>query len=192
MKIPFLNCALVVALAFGLAASADDKASRVVKLPVTGVLAGCCDTAVEDAIRPIPGVASIAWESKGDAKWAILTLKKDAVLELSKVKEALAAATKDMGASMGTEYKLNEKVLPVDASVVFRTAAIPAEDKARLDKALAELKGFDSAAVETRKDGLADLTLKFKDKESAMLEQVVKILKDAKVELKDVIFLGAK
>lgn len=191
MKTPFLNCAFVVALAFGLAASADDKAPRVVKLPMTGVLADCCDTAVEDAIRPIPGVASIAWESKGDAKWAILTLKKDAVLELSKVKEALAAATKDMGASMGTEYKLNEKALPVDASVVFLTGAISNEDKASLDKAFAELKGFESSGVEWRKDGPVSLTLKFKEKESASLEQVTKILKDAKIELKDVVFLGA-
>ncbi len=191
MKSAFWKSLGLASFALALAASAEDKPARVVKLPITGLMGGCCDTAVEDAMKPLAAVEKIAWKEEGKTKWAIVTLKKDATLELSKVQEALAAATKAMGKDMGTEYKLDAAAVRVDASVVFRTGTISNEDKAALDKAFAALKGFESCAVDASKEGAAALTLKFKEKESATLEQVTKILKDAKVEVKEVVFLGA-
>lgn len=179
--------------ALALAAYAEDKEGekpRVVRLPMTGVMAGCCDSAVEKEMKPLDAVAKIAWEGKGKTKWAIVTLKKDATLELSKVQAALEKATSGMGKAMGTEYKLDAAALPVDASVVFRTGTISNEGKAALDKAFAALKGFESCEVDASKEGAAALTLKFKEKESASLEQVTKILKEAKIDVKDVVFRG--
>ncbi len=191
MKTGLCKSLCLASFALALAASAEDKPARVVRLPITGLMGGCCDSAVEDTMKPLAAVAKVAWEEKDKTKWAVVTLKPDATLELSKVQEALAAATKGMGKDMGTEYKLDVAAVRVDASVVFRTGTISNEAKAALDKEFAALKGFESCAVDASKEGAAALTLKFKEKESATLEQVTKILKDAKIEVKDVVFLGA-
>ncbi|MCC6737743.1 MAG: hypothetical protein IT452_01750 [Planctomycetia bacterium] len=186
------KAAAAAVLALSLAACAEDKESsegaRVVKLAVTGVQAGCCDSAVADEVKKIAGVASVAFEEDKTGKRAVIRLKPDSFLSLSKMQEALKAATASMGKAMGLEYKLDEAKVPVDAHVAFRTG--PIADKAALDKALAALKGFESSSVEEGK-AVSTLTLKFKEGEAGNLKDALAALKDAKVDVKDVDFLGA-
>lgn len=184
----------VVMVMCGLTAYAEDKeekeAARVVKLPLTGLKAGCCDSAVGKAIGALAGVDGVSFEEDKAGKWAVIRLKKDAGIELSKVQDALAQATKGMGKAMGTEYKLDVSAVYVDASVEFRTSLISDDAKARLDKSLADLKGYESSTATASDKNSATLMLKFKDATAGTLGQVTKILKDAKVELKEVVFRG--
>lgn len=181
-----------LALLCAVAAFGDDKeAARVVRVPVTGLQAGCCDSAVQSAAGKLASAVTVTVEENKSGKWVVVTLKKDATLELSKLKEALANATEDMGKGMGTEYKLDEAALLVDASVTFRTAALSAEDKARLEKTFGAEKGFEKLAVEAAEGKQSALTLTFKKDSLISLERASKLLKDEKVEVKEVVFHGA-
>ena len=187
MKIGLWKRVSAVVLLAAVTACAEDKgdgdAGRAVKLPVTGLMAGCCDSAVGKELKAIAGVEDVSFEKDESGKRAVIRLKKDARLELSKVQAALETATKGMGKSMGAEYKLDSANLPVDASVVFLTAPISDEDKARLDKAFAGLKGFESSAVESPDKGVSALSLTFEEKAAGTLDQVTRILKDEKIVL---------
>ncbi len=195
MKTGYLKGAGIAVLLCGLTACAEDKggedAVRVVKLPVTGLMAGCCDSAVGKEFKAIPGVAGVSFEKQESGKLAVIELKKDAVLELSKVQEALATATKGMGKGMGTEYKLDTANVPVDSTVVFRTALVSEADKERLDKALAGHKGLELKFVESPDKESSAITPVIEEGLKGTLDQVTQILKDAKIALKEVVFHGA-
>ena len=192
MKTRIWKGASAAVLLCGMVACAEEKddGGRVLKVPVTGVKAGCCDLAVAKEIKALPGVADVFFQKNGSEKLAVIRLKKDESIELSRLREGLATATKGMGKSMGTEYKLDTANLSVDASVVFRTAVISDEDKSRLDKALAGLNGFESSAVEPPDKESSALTLSFGAGSSGKLDEVTQILKDAKIDLDEVVFRG--
>lgn len=187
-------CRLAVALAVlaALSAFADDpgKKARAVRLPLTDVQAGCCEAAVEKAMKDAPAVEEIAFEKGKDATWAVVTLKKTGNLSLAKVEEALAKATKAMGKGMGLTYALDRKALQVDSATTFLTGPVSDDAKAALDKALGELKGFEKSDVVATKAG-SRVTFAFAKESDASLEKVSKALKDAKIEVKDVEFAGA-
>jgi hypothetical protein len=176
----------------GMTASGDDKgnaeSARVVKLPVLGVKAACCDSAAGKELEALPGVTSVTFEKDDSGKRAVIRLKTDAALELSKVQEALATATKAMGKSMGTEYTLDTSTLPVDATVVFRAATVTGDDKARREKELGGLKGFDACTVQAEDKDSSAVTVTFKEKSVGTLDQVTKAMKAAGITLKEVVF----
>lgn len=170
-----------------------EETGGTVTIPLTGLKAACCDAVAKTAIESQPGVAGVTIEKDEAGKKAVVTMKsKDATIDLSKMQAALDAAAKDMGAkmSMKLEYKVDGGVMLVDDSVLFRTSPISAEDKTRLEATLDQVKGYGASKVENPDKDSSLLSLTFDPALAPTLDGARKILADAKIAVKDILFRG--
>lgn len=95
---------------------------RLLALPVNGANAGCCTSAVKEALEGLPGVAAVRMESADGAKVAIVTLDEEAELRLSAVTHALDEAAKEMAAMMGGGIRYivdRDRLVVGDGAVLF-------------------------------------------------------------------------
>jgi len=171
----------------------DQKAKNSVGLPIIGLKARCCDTAVEGALRSMRGVESAAIRKEAGRKVAVLGLREGATIELSKVQEALARASKNMGdsMSMAMNYEVDSDSLTVDDGVCFRIKRISDADKVKLDKELGKLEGWQlsKAVVPSSKDQM-HLFLRFQEGRAPSVTRCRKAIEASGVTVLDVLLQG--
>ncbi|MBI4564384.1 MAG: hypothetical protein HY716_06795 [Planctomycetes bacterium] len=138
----------------------------VLQLPLKGVMAPCCNQAIEQAFKAVKGLLSVKVQKNGDRSAAEIRLKEGEGLPLSEVKKALDAANRSMGNSMGTKYEI-DGTLSASLAHFYRTRSAP--DEKGLQKALSALKGYEGVWV--KKTGFA---VRFSDEAAPSVEEVAK------------------
>lgn len=170
----------------------DEEPASVVKLPVTGLTAPCCDTAVKKAMAELKGADSVAVATSAAGKTVVITVKKGVTLDLSAIADAMAKANEAMGKAMGTVYKVDEGAILVGDGVAFKIPSISVAGKNHLDAALEQVKGYGASKVEGIDKDNSLLSIVFDPEQAPTLDGARKILKDAKIEVKDVVFRGVE
>ncbi len=180
-KLLALFAAVAMTAANGMAGDPAAK-PRLLAIPVNGANAGCCTSAVKEALEGLPGVVAVRMESADGAKVAIVTLDEKAELRLSEIVQVLDQAAEEMAGMMGSgiSYKVNRDRLSLgEGSLV-----VPSEKTD--EKALAGVQGVAKADVEPFGDGVG-LRLHLAPKAVVALAPVDAAMKRAGAEVADVV-----
>lgn len=115
-----------------------------VTVPLTGVLAKCCEEPVRTGLSGADGVSSVALRKTAGGYEADLALKEGKTVSLAALTKSLEEPNRGMGADMGTTYAVGDSL---SSSFVhfYKTASRP--DEAKLKEAFAKLEGFKSVWV---------------------------------------------
>lgn len=147
----------------------------ILSLPLKGVLADCCNQAIEKALGGVKAIRSVTVKEAGERHVAEIILRDGEGLALSDFKKALAAANRSMGDSMGTKYEIAGE-LSSTAVHFYRTAEAPEEGTLR--QALAGLKGYQGVWV--KRSGFA---VRFAQASAPSLDEVLKATPGKVVEV---------
>ena len=172
---------MATALAVGTAAYGQDSAPVPITIPLKGLVGGCCEAPVEQALGKIENVESVELRKAGSLYDANIVMREGDGLATSEIDKALKVANKNMGDRMGTTYAVDDS-LSLSVVHLIKTKSEP--DEAKLKDRLGKLKGFKSSW--TAKVGFG---IVFEGKKQATLADVKKA---AGVEVTDVILAASK
>lgn len=173
--------AVLFTAALGLADDAA-KPPRIVAIPVDGANAGCCTSAVKEALEGLPGVVSVKMEPADGGRLAFVTLDEKAELRLSAVTQALEEAAKDMATMMGAglRYVVNRDRLAIGEGSLLIVAA------GADGKPLAGVAGLARADVEAADDAVG-LRLHLAPKGVVALTPVATAMERAGTKVSDLV-----